>query len=192
MENSEIDRYQTNLENRKLFTRHTQLLEERDGKLGTQSTEYVAFFVARKNYFLGRYLRYGGVYPDGVIRLIKKGKAHFPAKSVHEQMVIEGKVGWLQNDLLHMDSPTFSKYIMRWKRYTKLFAAEIKEEAKTKNILGKIFMGVGYLFLRPTHWFLTTYFRHKGFLDSWQGFVFSFFSSLRFPISYIRYLQDEK
>lgn len=184
--NQEIDEYQEHLPNKKLFRRHIQVLEQRDGKMGVESKEYVAFFVPRKNYFLGRYLMHGGVYPDGVIRLIQKEHAHFPAKSVHEQMVIEGKVGWLQHDLIHRDSPTFSKYLMRWSRYTNLIASEIKEESKNLSFLQKIWIGIGYMFLRPAHWFLTTYIRHKGFLDSWQGFVFHLFSSLRFPASYIK------
>ena len=59
-----------------------------------------------KNFFsfLGKPLIHAGVYPDGVIRLIKKGKAYLPAKSVHEQMVIDGEVAWLYSDLLHFDS----------------------------------------------------------------------------------------
>jgi glycosyltransferase involved in cell wall biosynthesis len=188
MSDTEIADYQNTLPNKKLFQRHIQILEERDGKMNGEKKEYVAFFVPRKNYFLGRYLMYGGVYPDGVIRVIQKKYAHFPAKSVHEQMVIEGRVGWLQNDLIHRDSPTFSKYLMRWSRYTNLIASEIQQEAKGKSFLQKLMMGVGYMILRPGHWFITTYVRHKGFMDSWQGFVFSLFSALRFPMSYIKYL----
>jgi glycosyltransferase involved in cell wall biosynthesis len=185
MSTSEIEEHQENLPNKKLFDRHTRILEKRDGNAQKKTTNYVAFFMPRKNFFLGKYLMHGGVYPDGVIRLIRKKHAHFPAKSVHEQMVIEGRVGWLQNDLIHMDSPTFSKYLMRWHRYTRLIATEIREERKKTNPL---VLAMGYMILRPGHWFVTTYARHKGFLDSWQGFVFSLFSSLRFPMGYIKYL----
>jgi glycosyltransferase involved in cell wall biosynthesis len=185
MTDSEIAVYQTQLPNVKLFQRHIDILEARDGTLSGKKKEYVAFFIPRKNHYLGRYLMHGGVYPDGVIRLIQKQYAHFPAKSVHEQMVIEGKVGWLQNDLIHRDSPTFSKYLMRWQRYTKLIAAEIRLERKRVNPL---LLFIGYVLLRPAHWFLTTYLRHKGFMDSWQGFVFSFFSALRFPMAYWKYI----
>ena len=50
---------------------------------------------------------------------MRKGKAHFPAKSVHEQIVVEGKVGWLQNDLIHMADTTFKRYLERNNRYIK-------------------------------------------------------------------------
>src|SRR5581483_1412425 len=102
--------YQKKLPNKKLFQRHQAILEARDGKIGDEEGEYNAFFFPRLNYFLGKYLRHGGVYPDGVIRLFRKGKAYLPCKDVHEQMVVKGKVGWLQNDLYHYDSPTFARY----------------------------------------------------------------------------------
>ncbi|MBU4098550.1 glycosyltransferase family 2 protein, partial [Patescibacteria group bacterium] len=70
----ELEIYQDNLPDKKLFLRHQKLIEKRDGAIGSEG-QYVAFFIPRLNYFLGKYLRYGGVYPDGVIRLFKKGKA---------------------------------------------------------------------------------------------------------------------
>jgi glycosyltransferase involved in cell wall biosynthesis len=184
MTEEEAIAYEKTLKNRTLFLRHQDLLEKRDGPIGHTEGPYVAFFFPRKNYFLGKYLTYGGVYPDGVIRLLKKGKAYLPAKDVHEQMVVKGRVGWLENDLLHYDSPTFSKYLMRWRRYTFLIAKDLKKEHEKSDIL----LGIDYLLIKPTYWFLLTFIRHKGFLDSWQGFLFSFFSSLRFPKAYITFL----
>ena len=55
----------------------------------------------------------------------------------------------------------------------------------------KLFLAAAYLIAKPGHWMLTTYIRHKGFVDSWQGFVFSLMSSLRFPVSYILYLKKD-
>lgn len=189
MDDREIEEYQKHLPKRELFLRHQRLIEERDGIIGsTKDSSYAAFFLPRKNYFLGRYLAYGGVYPDGVIRIVKKGKAVFPCKSVHEQISVDGKVGWLEHDLYHKDSPTFQKYLMRWNRYTSLFA---KEHQENHTGFGIITIAKEMLWM-PLWWFFLTFFRHKGFLDSWQGFVFSFFSSLRFPVSYIKYIRLQK
>ncbi len=183
MSDSEIEKYEKTTP--PLFKRHQEIIEKRDGLVGQEEGSCVAFFVPRANYFLGRYLRHGGVYPDGVIRLFKKGKAYLPCIDVHEQYVVKGKVGWLKNDLLHFDSPTFKKYISRNNRYTSFIANQYKNQRLPKNLL----VGFEYVVLKPVWWFLLTYLRHKGFLDSWQGFTFSFFSSLRFPISYIKYLK---
>lgn len=184
MSDEELEMYEEKLLNRDLFSRHMKLLEERDGKVGKEEGEYSAFFIPRRNFFLGKYLRYGGVYPDGVIRLIRKGKAFLPCKSVHEQMVVEGRVGWLQNDLLHKDSPTFGRYLERNSRYINLIVKEFKRDGVEKNFSN----GVKYFLVKPIWWFLLTQIRHKGILDGIQGIIFSLFSALRFPRAYFRYL----
>lgn len=188
MSNEEIEVYQKTIPNRKLFLRHQQLLEKRDGNIGTQHGPYAAFFLPRLNYFLGHYMRYGGVYPDGVIRLIRKGKAYLPCKSVHEQFEVDGRVGWLQHDLYHIDSPTFNRYLQRNNRYIDLLATELKDNQGNKQLVAPI----KHLLVLPAWWFVSTYIRHKGFKDGWPGFVFSFFSALRFPRSYIRSLKKNE
>jgi len=146
------------------------------------------YWIPRKNYFLGRFLKKGGQYPDYTIRLYRKNKGRLPQKDVHEQAEVEGKVGYLKNAILHYPYKNFKTYINKWNRYNNLIAVQIKEEQKNRPIIYQLLYGVGYLIAKPSHWFLTTYLRHKGFVDSWQGFTFSLFSALRFPVSYMKYL----
>ncbi len=166
------------------FLRHQSLIEKRDGKIGRDTGEIAAFFIPRLNMFLGRPLKYGGVYPDGVIRLVKKGKAHFPQKSVHEQIRVEGDAAWLYNPLLHYDSPTFSRYIKRFNRYTDLRAGELVRRKSPKNP----FYFIYYSILKPVGVFLNIYIRHKGFLDGVQGFLWAIFSAMHYPIAYFKYI----
>lgn len=184
MTEEEIGDYQQKLKNKNLLLRHQKILEDRDGQIGDEEKGYVAFFFPRLNYFLGKYLKNGGVYPDGVIRLFKKDKAYLPCKDVHEQMVVLGKVGWLENPLLHIDSPTFARYLQRNNRYIDLIANEFKEARVGRG--PKEF--INFFFIKPIWWFLVTQIRHKGVLDGLQGVIFSFFSALRFPRAYWRYL----
>ena len=184
MSTEELETYQESLPNKKLFKRHEKLIEEQKGKVGEKTGEFVAFYFPRTNYFLGKMLRYGGVYPDGVIRLLKKGKAYLPCKDVHELTTVNGRVGWLQNDLYHYDSPTFSRYIMRNSRYINLIAEEMKRNKTGKDP----YQFVDHMLIRPIKWFLLTQLRHKGILDGPQGIIFSFFSALRFPRAYWRYI----
>ncbi|OGH43939.1 MAG: hypothetical protein A3J14_01975 [Candidatus Levybacteria bacterium RIFCSPLOWO2_02_FULL_37_18] len=141
------------------------------------------YWIPRKNFFLGRYLLKGGQYPDYTLRLYRKGKGKLPQKSVHEQAVVDGKCEYLVNPLIHMADTNFKRYIIRFGRYTDLIAVELKKKNNKSLILG-----IQYLLVLPPWWFLKTYIRHKGFMDSWQGLVFSFFSSLRFPVGYIKSL----
>ncbi len=183
MNDDKIEEYQKTLPQRRLFLKHQEIVEKRDGKIGQERGEYVGFFLPRLNYFLGRYLRHGGVYPDGVIRLVKNSKARFPCQSVHEQIKINGRVGWLQNALLHLADPNFSRYRLRFNRYTDLMVNEMEEKKVDIGLIN----GFDYLLAKPLHWFFLTYFRHKGFMDGFPGFVFSLFSGLRFTVAYIKY-----
>lgn len=171
-----------------LFMKHQKLIEQRDGPIGKHNGEIVAFFIPRVNLFLNKPIIHAGVYPDPAIRLVKKGKASFPAESVHEIMKIDGEVAWLFNDLIHEDSPTFERYIIRLNRYTDLQAEEFAEKKIPKNILYLLI----YSSVKPLFVFLKLYLRHKGFLDGMRGFVWSLFSALHFPIAYFKYWQKGK
>jgi len=173
---------------KRLFLKHQWLVEERDGKVGQEGGEIVAFWVPRKNYFLGRCLIYGGVYPDGVIRIVKKGKARFPCKSVHEQIEIKGRTAWLENDLIHYDSPTFTRYLDRADRYASLTAEEFHQKEIGVNLLNHFY----YFLVKPSQVFLILYFRHKGFLDGFPGFVWALFSGFHYPLAYIKYWEMTK
>lgn len=168
----------------RLFQRHQELVEKRDGFIGKRTGEIVGYFIPRRNMFLGKPLVHAGVYPDGVIRLVKKGKARFPQKSVHEQMELDGRVGWLANDLEHYDSPTLKRYFARLNRYTDLQAQELKEDKIPKNA----WFIIQYSLFKPLYIFLNLFIRHSGFKDGVRGFLWSFFSALHFPIAYFKYL----
>ncbi len=145
------------------------------------------YWIPRKNYFLGQFLMKGGQYPDYTLRLYRKGKGRLPCRSVHEQAEVEGKVGYFKNPLQHFPYADFSEYLEHFKRYTDIFAREYRQQ---KIDISPIFF-INYVIIKPIHWFLLSYIRHKGFLDSFPGFVFSLFSSMRFPVSYIKYLQNK-
>ncbi len=137
------------------------------------------FWVPRANFFLGRFLKKGGAYPDYTLRLYRKNFGNLPAKSVHEQTVVEKPVGYLKNDLLHYSNRTFGEYIdKRFNRYSDLMAKEIN---------GGMFI---YFFWRPLfdplQGFIPVYFRHLGFLDGFPGFIWALFQALLFPIAYFK------
>lgn len=158
------------------------MLLKNKNKIGNQN----GFWIPRKNWFLGRYLMKGGVYPDYQLRLYRRGKVHFALKHVHEQAIVEGLTGYLEHPLEHLSDPYFKRYLIRFNRYTDRIADDFREQKVGKNPIQL----AKYMAIMPLFWFFWVYVRHKGFLDSWQGFVFSFFSALRFPVSYIKYLRN--
>lgn len=63
--------------------------------------KYSAYAIARKNILLGHEMRWGGWWPDYVIRLIKARSLKGYKGELHEQPEIEGKIGYLREHLIH-------------------------------------------------------------------------------------------
>jgi len=171
------------------------------------NSSYSAYQIPRKNWFLTGFLMKGGQYPDYTIRLYKNGVAKFPCKDVHENVEIinnlkskiknsESKeekkinsqflilnskcnIGFLRNPILHYADPDFSRYLMRWDRYTTLEVKRMSKDTKLSFF--------NYMIWKPKITFLMMYFRHKGFMDGFPGFVFALFSSIRFWVIYIKW-----
>lgn len=146
-----------------------------------QEGKPVAYWMPRLNYFLGRPLRKGGQYPDKTIRLYRNGVAHFPCLTVHEQVAVDGPIGDLKNDLLHYPYPTFRTYLEKWARYGAFEGDRANIEAFELGFSSLI----SYFFIKPFIWFMSTYFRHRGYTDGFPGFVFSLFSAIRYWLEYI-------
>lgn len=170
----------------RLFARHEKVAEKKNDVQYKHPAGTVAdgYFLPRLNFFLGGYLRHGGVYPDGVIRLTRKNKASFPCKDVHEQMAVNGTIAWLSGPLIHYSDPTVKRYWQRANRYTSATAGQFKDQKVSKNV--QSFMR--YFFTQPMRIFLSLFVRHKGFLDGIPGFFWSVFSALHYPIAYLKYL----
>lgn len=59
------------------------------------------YVIPRANHFLGKRVRYGGSYPDYVKRLYNSKFFKGYQGVLHEEPIVEGKLGYLKNDLLH-------------------------------------------------------------------------------------------
>lgn len=172
-----------NKNNMRLFIRHSQIVKKREQDLWDENSEVVGYFLPRVNYFIGKPLIHAGVYPDGVIRLFKKGKGRLPAVHVHEQVKLKGNVGWLNGELKHHDSPTLRRYLVRLDRYTTEHAQFIAARHAPKNIIYLLY----YSFYKAGLVFSRMYLRHGGYKDKIRGFLWCFLSSSHYTIAYFKY-----
>jgi len=167
--------------------RGTKIQDSRENSLSYadchMSHEYSGYYIPRRNFFLGHFMRKGGQYPDYVIRLVKRGYAEFPCKSVHEQIKIDGEVGYLKNPLMHYSYRSKAEYWKKANTYITLSAKELKG----KNIRISFSTSVEYLFVKPMKTFFSLFIRHKGFMDGYYGFLFALFSALHYPLSWRKY-----
>lgn len=129
--------------------------------LGTE--EPAAYDVARRAYFLGKWIRHAGWYPGRVTRLFRHGSARFNSARVHEQLVVAGATGSLRNDLLHYTDPDLEHYLRKFNRYTTLAAEELHAAGRRA--------GVWDLTVRPLFAFVRMYILRLGVLDGMHGLI---------------------
>lgn len=135
--------------------------------------------IPRKNFLFGRWIRYGGWYPDPKLRLFRRGKGRFDDRRVHESMVVEGPVGRLRHAILHYAYEDLAGYIEHNNRYSTLGA----ELAVAQGRRGFSF---AHIVLNPLLTFIKNYFFRLGFLDGKQGFLVHFYHSVYVSWKYVK------
>ncbi len=160
-----------------------ELKNEIIGTINNKQETIHGYYIPRKNYFWGHWMRKGGQYPDYVIRLVQNGKASFPAKSVHEQIAVQGEVGYLKEAMEHISYSTKEDYWKKAERYTTLQAMEMKSH-RLPITVGLWFT---YNVVKPVAAFISLFIFHKGFVDGWYGLIFAYWSALHHAIAYAKY-----
>ena len=122
------------------------------------------FWIPRKNFFLGRWMRHGGFYPDPKLRLFRRGAGAFEDRLVHEDVRVKGNTGKLRNHLLHHAYPTLESYLEHMNRYSSLGAQMAVSRRKAGFSLIDIVV-------RPQLTFFHNYFVRGGFLDGREGLL---------------------
>jgi glycosyltransferase involved in cell wall biosynthesis len=122
------------------------------------------FWIPRKNFFLGRWIRHGGFYPDPKLRLIRRGAGRFQEYGAHPTIQVTGPTGRLHHALVHNAYPTLRGYLDHMNRYSTSGA----EVALEKGYRG---FGVSNIVVRPLLTFLYNYGFRLGFLDGREGLL---------------------
>lgn len=129
-----------------------------------KKNNYAGFYFPRKNIIFGRWVKHSGWYPDWQLHLFKTRKGKYFEK-VHEQVEIEGKVGYLKNNLIHYNFTDIGHFLS--KRKFELYAS-----LEAEHLLDR-----GYKFTwidlvsKPTEEFLRRFFAEKGYLDGILGLI---------------------
>jgi glycosyltransferase involved in cell wall biosynthesis len=135
------------------------------GGLKSLKGQPVGFLLRRKNYFLGRWVRHGGFWPDPKLRLFRRGSGRFEDRAVHEDARPEGQTKLIPcGALIHHSYPTLSDYIEHMNRYSSLGA----EMVVAKGPVRFSFINIA---LRPLFTFIYNYFFRLGFLDGREGLL---------------------
>ena len=136
-----------------------------------RDVDYVGCWIPRKNFFLGRWIRHGGFYPDPKLRLVRRGRGKFEEYGAHPTIRVEGPTRTLRHALVHRAYPTLSGYIDHMNRYSSSGAAVAVAQ-------GKLGFNPADILIRPMLTFIYNYFLRLGFLDGREGLLLHLYHSV--------------
>jgi len=164
-----------------------------------EDDEHDGYYLNRRVFFLGKWIRHGGKYPDWNLRLFKHAKGRYENlntedipntgdNEVHEHVILGGKVGYLKNDMLHEDFRDLFHWLERHNRYSNWEARVYlniltgKDDSGTiganlfgdavqrKRFLKKVWVRLPF---KPLLRFILFYIIQRGFLDGKAGYTYA-------------------
>ncbi len=111
------------------------------------------YYLPRKNFFGGRWIRHGMWYPDYQLRLFRRNSGSFQYVNVHETMKVEGHLGYLQTPLLHFSYDGIEDFVQRSNVYSTLAAQDLMRRGKRISYRKLLFGPLGR--------FCAMYFLHR-------------------------------
>jgi len=140
-------------------------LREEMLRIKKEETDCSGFSMPRQVFYLGRWIRHSGWYPDRKIRLFRKDKALWEGEYVHESLVIEGRIQKLKGSLHHFTYRNIHDHIARINAFSDLGAQKLYAQRKKSHWYHLAFL--------PFFRFAKCYFLRAGFLDGFAGVVIS-------------------
>lgn len=150
-------------------------------------------------YFMGKFLKHGGMYPFYRLTIFKTGKGFVDEKGMRDQTILsEGKVEYLKNDFNHYDFKSLEAWISKHNWYSSLEVKnkinDVNESEGTRTDISKKTIkmrdGLYYKlpkFFRARLYFWYRYYLKLGFLDGKAGKIHAFMQAY-----WYRYLIDAK
>ncbi|MGB9911240.1 MAG: glycosyltransferase family 2 protein [Microgenomates group bacterium] len=145
--------------------------------------KYDGFRFPRKNIIFGKWIKHTGWYPDWQLHLFKTKKGKYQGK-VHEQLILEGKVGEINVPLVHYNYHSISQYLQKLDRYTTL-TAEILREKNYK-------FEYQDLIIKPAEEFFRRFFVEKGWKDGIHGLALCLLQAFSELVVYLKIWEKEK
>ena len=144
--------------------------------------------VRRRIEFLGKHIRYGGIYPTYHCRFFRKAAGRCEEREYDQHFMVEGPTIRIEGDLIEATAVSLQSWTVRHLRWA---AMETKQLAKGRletgkntlepNIFGspiqrkkwlRMYYEKNPLFIRAFLYFLVRYLIRGGFLDGLPGLIY--------------------
>ena len=145
---------------------------------------HTAYRVPRMSYYLGRWIKHCGWYPEYKLRLFQNGSAKFVGGTVHENLKTQGSIGFFKHHLEHYSYQRISDHLERIDYYSDLIAIDKFRRGKKSSVLWALLKGISK--------FLLTFLWHRGFLDGWPGLAISALGAYYNFLKYLKLWEIQK
>ncbi len=143
--------------------------------------DVMCFKMERRNHILGKWVKYGGIWPDYQRRLFNKNYCRWNNKNVHSGIITDYKVGILDTPLIHFGVKTIGQPLKNLNRYTRYEAEEmVKQNIKFSYLK---------FFINPIYVFFKKFIFLQGFRDGWRGVFLAFYTSFYVFIKHTKRLE---
>lgn len=146
-----------------------------------KSPKHDGYYIPFKVFFLGKWMKHGGFWPEYHLRLFRKDRGRFSEVPAHAKAVIKGKIGKLKNHIIHFTCDNLSNYVAKLNSHTNLIA---RQKNRGSSVLKA--------FLHAWARFLNTYLIKAGFLDGKEGFIVSALLSYYVLIKHLKLWEKKK
>jgi glycosyltransferase involved in cell wall biosynthesis len=118
--------------------------------------------IPRLTYYLDRWWRRGGWYPDYSIRLFRTEKTTWGGSEPHAKALVSGRVRSLRSPLHHFSYTDIFDHIRRLNNFTTASSKELREQGKRWRLADNL--------LRPVFRFFRFYAWKRGLFEGFPGF----------------------
>ncbi|MFC1567274.1 glycosyltransferase family 2 protein [Thermodesulfobacteriota bacterium] len=130
--------------------------------VGRAENDVRGFSMPRLSRYLGRWIKHGGWYPDRKVRLVLRGNGRWSGGTLHEKLIVDGKVEQLSKPILHHVYRGISDQVKTINRFSDTYAA-----GRAPAGSGFVLAGVGHALGK----FLECYVWKLGILDGVPGLI---------------------
>ena len=139
-----------------------ELRDEIREALDRAGDRYAGFAMPRLVFFLNRWWRRGGWYPDFDVRLFRRDLGTWGGSDPHEKILVNGAVARLRQPLHHFSYRNIHDHLERINRFTSISSSELAKAGKSWHWMDAL--------ARPALRFFYSYVWKRGFLEGFAGF----------------------
>lgn len=141
--------------------------------------EFFVYVIPRRNFYLGKEVRFGGAYPDYVKRLFKKDKLKKWVGKLHEEPLFEGELGCLKEPMIHITHRNLSSMVDKTSNWSKI-EADLLYKANHPPVVGWRILRI----MLTEFWYRVV--KLKGWRDGTIGWIEAIFQVFSRFITYAR------